>query len=337
MSDEELRALLDEVLDFTAERRLSAEEHAAWQILHGVLAYGKDFRVLVNGEMTPALDWVLTGGDLRGWNIRETNQGLLSELEGGTKTGQGHEDQWLAVISQCDVQPDDPLIVRGKEHKISDLVRQTQWNVREGMEGSWTIIGLSTYVPEDEKWKSHDGTEWDIERLVRSEARQGLGDSACGGSHRLIGLSMALNRHLADGGEIDGGWAQADEKIQQAIRKTREYQQPSGAFSSSYFQRASNSPDIAVQINTTGHTLEFLVLAMTDAQLAEPWVTRATVHLCRLFQQTRGEAIECGSLYHAAHGLQLYRLRRFGPRETRPDAETEVAEEGAVQTATLAE
>lgn len=315
LADEELRELLDEVLDFTAERRLSADEHAAWQILHGVLAYGKDFKVWVNGELTPALDWAMNGGDLRGWTMRPTDQGLLAVLEAGTKTGQGHEDQWFAIISQCGVGPEDPIIVRGAEYHVADIVRQSQWNVREGMEGSWTIIGLSAYLSDHDTWQSHDGTEWNLERLVASEAKQGLAESACGGSHRLIGLSMALNRHLDAGGEVDGAWADADRKIQDAIEKARQFQHPSGALSSSYFERASYSPDVAVQINKTGHTLEFLVLAMTDEQLHEPWVTRAATYLCRLFQQTRDLPIECGSLYHAAHGLQLYRLRRFGPRE----------------------
>jgi hypothetical protein len=38
------------------------------------------------------------------------------------------------------------------------------------------------------------------------------------------------------------------------------------------------------------------------------------VFLCDQFKRTRPIDLECGALYHAAHGLQLYRARRFGPR-----------------------
>lgn len=42
-------------------------------------------------------------------------------------------------------------------------------------------------------------------------------------------------------------------------------------------------------------------------------MTRAADALCRLFDETRSMDLECGALYHAAHGLILYRERLFGP------------------------
>ena len=45
-TDEELQRQLDDVLDFTFEQRhLDLKQHAAWQILHGVLAYQQDWWV----------------------------------------------------------------------------------------------------------------------------------------------------------------------------------------------------------------------------------------------------------------------------------------------------
>ena len=47
----------------------------------------------------------------------------------------------------------------------------------------------------------------------------------------------------------------------------------------------------------------------------QPWVTRAVMHLVGCFEKTQDFDLECGALYHAAHALELYRTRRFGPRK----------------------
>jgi hypothetical protein len=47
---DQLRDRLDIVLDFTEHGRvMTLEKHAAWQILHGVLAFGEKLQVLSEG------------------------------------------------------------------------------------------------------------------------------------------------------------------------------------------------------------------------------------------------------------------------------------------------
>jgi hypothetical protein len=53
-------------------------------------------------------------------------------------------------------------------------------------------------------------------------------------------------------------------------------------------------------------------MAMTDEEVREAWMTKAAVALCDLLEATREMELECGALYHAAHGLILYRERLFG-------------------------
>ena len=106
--------------------------------------------------------------------------------------------------------------------------------------------------------------------------------------------------------------------IQQAIADARRYQNPDGSLSTRYFESPGSSPDLAQNLGSTGHTLEFLALALTDEQLREPWVRNAAVYLCDVFRLTRDVPVECGVLYHAAHGLILYRGRMFGPRSYVP-------------------
>jgi hypothetical protein len=255
--------------------------------------------------------------------------GVKAVVEPGTKTGQGHEDQWLGYMSQSGLALEHPLRVGTDEYTLRDLVEQAKYDVYDGKECSWTLIGLATYLPIDEQWVAADGTGWSLERIVSMEAAAELPpeqaqaeimSSACGGTHRLIGLAVAFNRHrqwLAQHGknqeELTGGWLAAAERIRWAVDTARRFQHPGGAFSVEYFQRPSHPPDLSARLGASGHTLEFLALALDDEELKQPWITRAALALCELFQQTRQLDLECGALYHAAHGLVLYRQRRFAP------------------------
>ncbi len=341
--DDALRAELDEVLEFTYRTRsLNLKEHAAWQILHGVLAYQQEFLVVnEDGQEVPVVEHLLSGGQMKGWTVEpgvwldkeQTRRGLRAVLEQGSKTGQGHSDQWLAILAQCGLPPTQKIELRGQEYTLQEMIEQVLWDVPRNMEReySWTLIGLTTYLPTDYRWTASDEKEWSIEKLVGIEAEQDINTSACGGSHRLIGMAMALNRHLSQGGKIEGVWKQADERIQQAIQTARQYQNEDGSFSPNYFSRGGRTPDLGQNLGATGHTLEFLTLALNDEQLREPWVQRAAVNMCDLFRKTRKYPLECGALYHAAHGLVLYRQRLFGERTYgRPPSETAAASEEPV-------
>lgn len=324
MSPGEVRQRIDDVLLYTyRHRHLNLQDHAAWQILHGALTYGRDFQVRnEDGRLVSAVDHILAGGQMQGWTVEPGDvdaatgrRGMRTAMDAGSKTGQGHPDQWLAVLAQCGLDPRQTIDAEGHQYTVTDWVNQTEWDVprNHAREFSWTLIGLTIYRPTTHSWTASDGETWTIERLVQSEVEQGLDGAACGGSHRLIGMAMALNRHLADGHEATGVWQDADAMIQGAIATAREHQNPDGSFSSNYFLRPGTSTDLAVNLGATGHTLEFLTIAMTGEQLSEPWVERAVLHLCDLFDKTKDVPLECGALYHAAHGLLLYRERMFGP------------------------
>lgn len=326
-SDEELKRLIDEAIDFNSGRYMNANDHAAWQIVHGILAYGHGLKIYIDGNLVSALDHLLAGGELRGWAIKPGDRGVETMLEVGSKSGQGHEDQWLGYISQTGVGPDEPIVVAGKTFKFGDLLTQAQWDAYEGMEASWTLMALSVYVPAATTWQAKDGQTWSVERMIEMEAGGDLSASACGGSHRMSGVAMALNRRIEDGGEISGGWKKADDKVQECIAKCREHQQPDGSFSTNYWIRPSTSPDAALRLSTTGHQLEFLAIATNGKQLREPWIRQAVVAIVQLLDETRELPVECGGLYHSIHGLELYRERMYGPRETTAPAEPVSAEQ----------
>jgi hypothetical protein len=149
------------------------------------------------------------------------------------------------------------------------------------------------------------------------EADADLSTSACGGAHRLAGLALALAAHRATRtnteAPLTGGWADAAERLADAIDRARRFQQPDGSFSTHFFERPGTSPDVFARLAATGHIFEVLVLALDDDELAAPWVTRAAERLVTLLEQTRDVDVECGALYHAIHGLALYQ-RRICPK-----------------------
>jgi hypothetical protein len=321
--DAELQRRLDQALDLVYRgRRLNIRDHAAWQIVHGAVAFGRAFPMEKDGEDVSAIDYLLAGGRLKGWNLEPGDllgdrRGLRAVLEAGSKTGQGHYDQWLGYLSGCNLPPDQTIVVDGQTFTIADLMAQIEWDVPRNAdrEYSWTLMGLTAYHPTNYEWTSSDGQRWTIEKLVEIEAEQDLGTSACGGAHRLCGLTLAYNRHLAQGGQETGGWQLAGQRIKESLSKTREFQNSDGSLSSNYLQRPGRSADLLANLGATGHIFEFIVLAVPDSEIRADWIKRVALFLCGALERTKDVDLECGALYHGTHGLVLYRERLFGPRE----------------------
>jgi len=59
--------------------------------------------------------------------------------------------------------------------------------------------------------------------------------------------------------------------------------------------------------------LEFLALALPDEELRSPWMENAVDRLSRMVFEARNNFPDGGALYHTAHSLLVYRIRRFGP------------------------
>lgn len=300
-------------------RRLDADVQGAWQVVHGILAFGPELPLAHDGTTSSAAAYLLGGGRLTGWVLRPGPAGVLAVVEEGSVMGQGHPDQWLGYLSQCGMRGRRPgklpldtrLTVAGREFTLADLLTQAQHDIRPGQEATWTLMALCAHLPTDAAWTSGDGERWNVERVVRMEAEAGIFDAACAGAHRLYGLASALAARRAAGLPIPpgSGWAAAEEVLDDAIDRARRFQQPDGSFSIHSFARPGTSPDVFARLAAGGHVFEVLALALDDQRLTEPWVTRAADRLVRLLEQTADLDVECGALYHAAHGLAIYRAR----------------------------
>jgi hypothetical protein len=174
-------------------------------------------------------------------------------------------------------------------------------------------MAFATYLPEDETWEASNGEKWDLSRVIKMELDADLHSSACGGSHRLYGLATAVNRyrgrHPEAGETLPEPWKSAEHTIANSIDLSRRFQQADGSFSTQFFERPASSIDVFAKLSSSGHIFEFLAVALPADRLREPWVLRAADRLAITLEQTTDIDIECGALYHAAHGLLLYRNR----------------------------
>jgi len=303
------------------DRGLSTDQHGAWQVLHGILAYGQDFVIQTSGGPVNAVEYLLGAGTLDGFTPRAGDligtpprRGLKAELQPESKIGQGHRDQWLAVLVQSGITDDESIKTIDGEFTLRDWISQTQFDVPLNLETefSWTLIALTAFDSTNASWLARDGQTYDTELLLQSEVYQyneSAQSGACGGTHRLIGIAMALNKRRSENEPITGVWAEADEVIQQAIATAKANQNPDGSYSRSYFHRAGWTRDLGQSLGTTGHVLEFLAIAAPDATLTQPWVQRTAMRLCDTLDQCDGIDLECGVLYHALHGLAEYEVR----------------------------
>lgn len=334
VADDEILRQIDEALEYTYDhRRLSvgstSNDQAAWQIIHGALAFKREFLVSDGSRDISAVDYVLAGGKMKGLDLRRgdlldeaTKRYGIATVVAEDKMGQGHVDQWLGYLSDCHLSLDEPIVVEGEKQTIADYIDQAKLDVHKNptQEYSWTLMALTAYYPTDYTWKAGDGNEWSIAKLVEIELGHSLDASACGGTHRMTGLTMAFNRHVAAGKPVTGTWKKLSDRINECIEKAKQYQNTDGSLSSNYFARPGKSADLAICMGSAGHVLEFLTTAMDKDQLQEPWVKRATLDMCKTFRKTKPVDVECGALFHAAHGLVLYREKVFGERTFAKDS-----------------
>ena len=69
-ADDSLKNRIDAVVDYSRDNRtLNTSTHNAWQIVHGILPYGRSFKIEHEGQKISALDWLLKGGNLNGWDL----------------------------------------------------------------------------------------------------------------------------------------------------------------------------------------------------------------------------------------------------------------------------
>ena len=323
-----LQGRLDTVLSNLRRRQLDTT-HAFWTLFHGVLAFGPSLAISNpdHTEEFPALDYMLSGSDrhgrISGLGFFPTPHGLAVQM-GPAYEGQGHQDQFAAIMAQYDVPAATAVLQR---FTVRDIVDQILANARVSadpedptrQELSWTLIVVGHYVGTDAHWTNAAGQELTYEDLVAQELHDTIDRAACGGTHRLYGLTNAYHMHKRGGGPMTPLWQEVGAVLERHQAIARENQLPSGAFSTAFFSAKQDSPDLRERLNSHGHTVEWLSQALSSEELSSEWMQRAMAALVDMFLEVEDQSMESGALYHAAHGIVIYYQRQYDLKNLRLD------------------
>jgi hypothetical protein len=293
------------------QRLLNTGTNASWEVMHRIVSYGAATEVLRDGpkgEPINAIGWLLWGG-------RCNSQPLLI-LSGGRPFAQvgpgvqGHNGQFLGMLAQSHVRPDSPFELQGQHFTVRDLIEQEKLSCEPNTELTFELIALSYYLKSDEVWTARSGEQWSISRLIQEEIKQPINGAACGGSHRLFGLTSAYKMRIAEGKPVDGDFLRA----QKYVRAYQSYALNSihnrdGSFSTDWFQRPADNGDLDRKIQTTGHILEWLVFSLEDNQLRDPRVVQSVDFLATQIVTHPDRAWSVGPLGHALHAIAIYESR----------------------------
>jgi hypothetical protein len=290
--------------------------HSFWTVFHGILGTGLDATLLdpMTNKRVRAIDYICKGGEIRGLQFIATADGL-DVRTGPQFVGQGHQDQFIAEMAQWGLKADTKFLVNGKDYTLMDFIRHTQARARvtANQELSWAVVVIAQYLGTDARWTNRFGEKLCLEDVVRYELNQSVEQAACGGTHRLFGLTWAYYLHLRKGGSATGVWKEVADKIADYQKRARKYQNADGSFSTKYLAGPGNSRDAGAKIGSTGHVFEWLALSLPDTELRAPWMQDAANALALMVLDSQGSPVEGGALYHACHGLHIYHDRVFGP------------------------
>ncbi len=321
-------AALKDRIDFTLKEVHGRDlliSHGFWTVFHGILGMGFDTMVQDSktGKKVNAIDYIFQGQEMPG--LRFTPAGKdFQDLEVETSrdpstmfVSQGHQDQFVAEMIQWGMPLDRKVIVNGKEFTFRSFCRYSKnyasLKAKPKQELSWAIIIVAQFFGTDHKWTNLHGETLTLEEAVRYELNEPIAEgAACGGTHRLFGLTWAYHLHRQKGGKKEGVWKDVADTITKFKKKAKELQNKDGFFSTAYFAKSESKKDRKIRIETTGHILEWLALAMTDKELREQWVQDAVGALCVDILEGQNEFLPGGALYHATHGLHIYRDRIHG-------------------------
>jgi hypothetical protein len=311
-----LRQRLELAIEHVRSRQLQTT-NSFWTVFHGILGLGPNVEIVDPNtqQKTRALSYIFDGdrrlGEIRGARFVPTADGLDVTI-GPTHVGQGHQDQFIAEIAQWGVPKDTPVVVFGKQYTMMDFVKESMAHSRLGQELSWSTVVIASYVGTDVEWTNRFGEKLTFEQLLESEWKASVDQAACGGTHRLFGMTWCYFTHKRNGGNVDDGiWKKVKEKLDAHVEIARKYQNPDGSFSAAYFRGPGSTSDLSDRLASSGHIFEWLASHLPDSAIREPWMQDACMAVSLMILDAKDLPMESGALYHATHGLITYHQRMF--------------------------
>lgn len=303
-----LREKVRRALALYYPRKLNSREHNPWEVMHQIIAYGVNTKILQggpNGEPVNAIAYVCWNNPCAGKRLLELRGDRLNAAKGPQV--QGHHGQFVGMLAQSRVPIDYPMRSGDREFTVADLVETEKLTCRSGEELTFKLIAISHYCDLDVTWKNDQGQTWDIPRLLREEIAAPVKKmSTCGGSHRLFSVAYPVRKLIKKGDPIEGEFRRAQVHTQNYIKWALKLQNSDGSMSTEWFERRGSDPDLDRRIKTSGHILEWLAFAIDDEQVGNPKVMKGFNYLSTMLLENRKRQWEIGPVGHALHALSIY-------------------------------
>jgi len=307
-SQQRLRVKIRRVLNHYYQRPLNTRDRSPWEMMHALLAYEVDSKILLGGPQgkpISAVGWLCFNQSCK----RRTLMYVSDSGELRVRVGpalQGHRGQLLAMLAQAKVSKSYPMRIEGHDFTVGDLAKMEMRTCYPRTELTFKLIGLMHYLDSEATWMNDQGMEWNIPRLISEEIRQPVRGAACGGTHRLAGLTLAYKTRQLRGEPIDGQYLKAQKFIARYQQYAYRLQNRDGSFSTEWFRGPGNEKSIDRKLKTTGHLLEWLLYAASEKQLRHKKTANAANYLATIMVNNRNKNWEAGPLGHAIHALLLY-------------------------------
>jgi hypothetical protein len=307
-----LRNKIRTCLSYYYQRPTNINDRSPWGVMHSLISFGVDTELIANGKRVNAIGWICYNRPCKGMTLLTVKNGKLTPR--GGPGYQGHEGQLLSMLALSRVPTTYPIRVEGRDFTVADLVKIEQQRCRAKSELSFQLIGLAHYLDSDATWENDQGQKWSIPRMIREELAQPINGVACGGTHRLIGLSMAVKTRVKRGEPLDGEWLRAHKFVTAYQKYAFKLQNSDGSFSTKWLESREASGDIERRMQTTGHILEWLIFSLPEKDLSDPRLVKSVNYLTTLLLNNRSEDWEIGPRGHALRALVLYNDRVFGDK-----------------------
>jgi hypothetical protein len=340
-----MNVYIDKAIDLVKELELTTSHHP-WEIQHGILANGTDFKIRDPWDnKINALDFLLRGTNvewypIKGGIVKEDKGGYpyFIEKENGLEA-EIHQNLFLGEFSTIGIDLDSTKLVTnlGNEYPLRKLLEGAMLytfpdKLREiKEEPSWVLTSFARYLPMG-SWKNVKGEEVGLEDIVAYTNELELGHGSCFGTHVMEGIAVALTRYMekteVTPSKLRSPWREAYERLEIGIQLVKKLQREDGSiprlwFKSNPIPRNLNEFKLTVEqaigatflkpreiLYATGHTLDWLIQYLPREVLSQDWVNRiADITARTIVEFFHKFSKGVSPLTHASHALKTYRDR----------------------------
>ncbi len=142
-----LAAQVDEAIRVNAHRFLETDVQTPWQLIHGLLAYRRDYVVKEHGNKVNALEWIASRATFHGepWFQKMPYGAHAHPFNGRPYEFQGHPCQFMACMTMCDLPR--RFQIQGGRRRCCHAQRPDSWCASRGQRARGSHLGAVVSGP----------------------------------------------------------------------------------------------------------------------------------------------------------------------------------------------